>query len=38
MVYMYNHFKRYNVYQKVLIVSMKDDTVADVDFTTSGNK
>ena len=38
MVYMYNHFKRYNVYQKVLIVSMKADTVADVDFTTSGNK
>lgn len=38
MVYMYNHYKKYKIYQKVLIVSMTDDTVADVDFTTAGNK
>ena len=38
LVYMYNHFRQYKVYQKMLFVSMKDDIVADVDFTTSGNK
>jgi hypothetical protein len=38
LVYMYNHFKRYKIYQKVLIVSMNEDTVADLDFMTSGNK
>lgn len=38
MVYMYNHFKHYKVYQKSLIISMKNDIVADVEFTTTGNK
>ena len=38
LVYMYNQFRKYKIYQKVLIVSMNDDTVADVEYTTSGNK
>jgi hypothetical protein len=37
-VYMYNHFKNYKIYQKSLIISMKNDIVADVEFTTTGNK
>jgi hypothetical protein len=38
LVYMYNQFKQYKIYQKVLIVSMNDDTVAGFDYTTAGNK
>lgn len=38
MVYMYNQFKNYKVYQKLLIVSLSDDKVADIEFTASGTK
>jgi hypothetical protein len=38
MVYMYNQFKDYKVYQKLLRVSLSDDKVADIEFTASGTK
>lgn len=38
MVYMYNHIRRHKIFQKVLIVSMNDDIVADLEFMTTGNK
>jgi hypothetical protein len=38
LVYMYNQFKQYKIYQKVLIVSMNEDTVADFEYTTTGNQ
>ncbi len=38
MVYMYNQFKSFKIYQKLLIVSLNNDIVEDVEFTMSGNK
>jgi hypothetical protein len=37
-VYMYSHFKKYKIYQKNLIITIKNDIVVDVEFTTSGEK
>jgi hypothetical protein len=38
MVYLYSQFKSFKIYQKLLIVSVNNDIVTDVDFTTSGKK
>ena len=37
-VYMYNQFKSFKIYRKLLVVSFKNDIVSDVEFTLSGEK
>lgn len=38
MVYMFSQFRNFKIYQKSLVVSVNNDIVADVEFTTSGKK